>query len=68
MCHLICSLMDGLVVNDSLSRDLICFVEDRLGHDWRYAVGTGKIAAELAWAPRETFETGIARTIGWYFE
>ena len=68
MCHLICSLMDGLVVNDSLSRDLICFVEDRLGHDWRYAIGTGKIAAELAWAPRETFETGIARTIGWYFE
>ena len=42
MCHLICSLMYGPGVKDSLSRDLICFVDDRLGHDWRYPVGTGK--------------------------
>ncbi len=48
------------------ARDLIRFVEDRAGHDWRYAIDAGKISRELGYAPVETFETGIRRTIDWY--
>lgn len=48
------------------ARDLIRFVEDRAGHDWRYAIDAGKISRELGYAPAETFETGIRRTIDWY--
>jgi dTDP-glucose 4,6-dehydratase len=47
-------------------RDLIRFVEDRAGHDRRYAMDITKIQRELAWAPREKFSTGIRRTIDWY--
>lgn len=47
-------------------RDLIAFVADRPGHDRRYAIDAGKIAGELGWAPRESFESGLARTIDWY--
>jgi len=48
------------------ARDLIRFVEDRAGHDWRYAIDASKISHELGYAPVETFETGIGRTIDWY--
>jgi len=48
------------------ARDLIRFVEDRAGHDWRYAIDAGRISQELGYAPAETFETGIRRTIDWY--
>ncbi|MFO7552682.1 MAG: dTDP-glucose 4,6-dehydratase [Haliea sp.] len=48
------------------ARDLIRLVEDRAGHDWRYAIDAGKISRELGYAPAETFETGIRRTIDWY--
>ena len=44
----------------------ITFVEDRAGHDWRYAIDAGKIERELGFAPAETFETGIAKTLDWY--
>ncbi len=47
-------------------RDLIEFVEDRPGHDWRYAMGIDKALAELDWAPRWTFETGLADTVQWF--
>ena len=47
-------------------RELIRFVRDRPGHDHRYAIDGAKIAAALGVAPQETFETGIARTVGWY--
>jgi dTDP-glucose 4,6-dehydratase len=46
--------------------ELITFVADRPGHDWRYAIDAGKIRNELGFAPREQFETGIARTVDWY--
>ena len=42
------------------------FVTDRPGHDKRYAIDASKISAELDWAPRETFETGMRRTLEWY--
>lgn len=46
--------------------DLIRFVEDRPGHDRRYAIDAGKIARELGWMPQETFQTGIEKTVRWY--
>ena len=45
---------------------LISFVQDRAGHDKRYAVDTNKINEELRWFPRETFDTGLRKTIHWY--
>jgi dTDP-glucose 4,6-dehydratase len=47
-------------------RDLITFVEDRPGHDLRYAIDAGKIQRTLGWAPRETFESGLEKTVQWY--
>jgi dTDP-glucose 4,6-dehydratase len=46
--------------------DQITFVEDRLGHDQRYAIDASKIANDLGWKPVETFETGIEKTVNWY--
>ncbi len=48
--------------------DQITFVEDRLGHDQRYAIDATKIANELGWKPTETFESGIEKTVNWYLE
>jgi dTDP-glucose 4,6-dehydratase len=47
--------------------DYISFVEDRLGHDRRYAINANKIQTQLGWRPSHDFSTGIAKTIGWYF-
>ncbi|HPS40257.1 MAG TPA: dTDP-glucose 4,6-dehydratase [Candidatus Cloacimonadota bacterium] len=49
-------------------RDLITFVQDRPGHDLRYAIDAGKIQQELGWSPKETFLTGIRETIQWYLD
>jgi len=48
--------------------DLITHVADRPGHDLRYAIDAGKIARELGWTPRETFATGLRKTVRWYLE
>ena len=45
---------------------LITFVPDRPGHDWRYALDTGKIEAQLGWRPQVTLEQGLRETVGWY--
>lgn len=50
------------------SEDLIRFVQDRPGHDRRYAIDATKIRTELGWEPKYTFETGIVKTIQWYLE
>lgn len=65
----ICSLLDELRPSPagSYSR-LVNFVKDRPGHDRRYAINPSKIMKELGWEPRETFETGIRRTIQWYLD
>jgi dTDP-glucose 4,6-dehydratase len=47
-------------------KDLITFVEDRAGHDRRYAIDATKIETELGWKAEETFDTGIVKTIEWY--
>ena len=66
----ICSLMDELSPNDPVvpHRQLIKFVQDRPGHDRRYAIDTTKIEQELGWKPRETFETGLRKTVRWYLD
>ena len=46
----------------------ISFVRDRPGHDRRYAIDSSKIRSELGWTPRETFESGLARTVRWYLD
>jgi len=48
------------------TRDSIRFVTDRAGHDWRYAIDASRIMNELGYVPRESFETGIEKTIDWY--
>ena len=63
----ICDLIDELAPeNGGHSRKLITFVKDRPGHDRRYAMNAAKIEAELGWRPKETFESGIRKTIQWY--
>ncbi|WP_263784972.1 dTDP-glucose 4,6-dehydratase [Salinibacter grassmerensis] len=48
--------------------DLITFVEDRPGHDWRYAIDASKVESDLGWAPQVPFEEGLRRTVDWYVE
>jgi dTDP-glucose 4,6-dehydratase len=63
----ICDLLDELVPSGEGSRrDLITFVADRPGHDQRYAIDASKLETELGWRARETFETGIRKTVEWY--
>jgi len=68
ICRLICKLMDEKIPENAPHEKLISFVKDRPGHDWRYAIDAQKMNAELAWQPSETFETGIRKTVSWYFD
>jgi len=64
----ICQVLDEIVPRkDKRSyKEQINFVEDRPGHDKRYAIDSRKIGRELGWQPLETFETGVSKTIDWY--
>lgn len=65
----ICRLVDELVPSAAGSREsLITFVADRPGHDLRYAIDATKITRELGWRPRESFDTGLAKTVRWYLD
>jgi dTDP-glucose 4,6-dehydratase len=65
----ICSLLDELKPRKGGGHaELITFVQDRPGHDRRYAMDASKIARELGWRPRESFESGLAKTVRWYME
>ena len=59
---------DAPIVSGRRSIDLIEYVEDRRGHDRRYAINPDKANADLDYQPAETFESGIAKTIDWYLE
>ncbi|MGE8436028.1 MAG: dTDP-glucose 4,6-dehydratase [Pseudomonas palmensis] len=70
--HAICALLEELapVHPAGVARyaDLITFVQDRPGHDLRYAIDAGKIERELGWRPEETFATGLRKTVQWYLD
>ncbi len=66
----ICAILDEMrpSPNGKSYGNLISFVKDRPGHDFRYAIDASKIKTELGWTPKETFESGIKQTIEWYIE
>lgn len=65
--HKLCDILDNLQAKTFGSyRDQITYVQDRAGHDQRYAIDATKLMHELNWAPQETFETGIEKTVVWY--
>ncbi|TAN48193.1 MAG: dTDP-glucose 4,6-dehydratase [Methylococcaceae bacterium] len=67
--HTVCAILDQLrPMADGNHAALIQFIKDRPGHDRRYAIDAAKIERELGWKPRETFETGIRKTVSWYLE
>jgi len=67
--EMICDLLDEQSPSKTGSRrTLITFVPDRPGHDRRYAIDPSKIENTLGWRPRESFESGLARTVRWYLE
>ncbi len=67
---MICDLLDEMApASDTGARqDLIAFVRDRPGHDLRYAIDCSQLENELGWSPRETFVTGMRKTIQWYLD
>jgi dTDP-glucose 4,6-dehydratase len=66
--HALCDALDAIRPRAGGYRALIEFVTDRPGHDRRYAIDARKIRGELGWSPRETFESGLAKTVRWYLE
>ena len=66
----ICTILDDLRPSDNGKSysELITFVKDRPGHDFRYAINANKIQYELGWSPLESFKTGIKKTVVWYLE
>ena len=68
--EMICDVLDEIVapLPGGGRRKLITFVTDRPGHDRRYAIDFSKLQQELQWAPRETFATGLRKTISWYLQ
>jgi dTDP-glucose 4,6-dehydratase len=68
--NLLCDTLDDLQPSglEGGYRSLITFVTDRPGHDRRYAIDAGRIQRDLGWSPRETFETGLRKTVCWYLD
>ena len=66
--HALCDALQALRPREDGYRGLVKFVADRPGHDRRYAIDARKIDRELGWRPRESFESGLARTVRWYLE
>jgi dTDP-glucose 4,6-dehydratase len=68
--NIICSTLDNLKPrkNGQSYKELITFVDDRPGHDFRYAINASKINENLGWKPIENFESGIIKTINWYLD
>jgi dTDP-glucose 4,6-dehydratase len=64
----ICTLVDQMVPGDAPRESLIRHVADRPGHDERYAIDATKLETELGWRARETFDTGIEKTVRWYLD
>jgi len=65
---MICDILDEIkpAINEKPRRELITFVKDRPGHDKRYAIDFSKLNRELGWSPKESFDSGLRKTIKWY--
>ena len=68
--ELICNILQDLKpsTNSKPYKDLISFVKDRPGHDYRYAINNKKIKSNLLWKPKESFESGLLKTVQWYLQ
>ena len=66
--HTLCALLDELKPAVQSYKEQIQFVTDRPGHDRRYAIDARKIERELGWRPKETFESGMRKTVQWYLD
>jgi dTDP-glucose 4,6-dehydratase len=66
----LCAILDELAPRRDRRphAEAIAFVTDRPGHDYRYAIDASKIACELGWSPRESFDSGLRRTVAWYLD
>jgi dTDP-glucose 4,6-dehydratase len=64
----VCALLDQLKPGTTPYASLVTYVKDRPGHDRRYAIDARKIERELGWKPKESFETGIRKTVQWYLD
>ncbi len=64
----VCDLLDTIQPSEQLDsyRELITFVDDRPGHDFRYAIDASKVEEQLGWTPDEEFRTGLEKTVRWY--
>jgi dTDP-glucose 4,6-dehydratase len=66
--HTLCAILDELHPEGAPHDRLITYVKDRPGHDRRYAIDCSKLQGELGWAPKESFRTGIRKTVEWYLD
>jgi dTDP-glucose 4,6-dehydratase len=66
--HILCSILDELHPAGAPHARLITYVKDRPGHDRRYAIDCTKLQRDLGWSPKESFHTGIRKTVQWYLD
>lgn len=66
--HTICDILDEILPSKKSYKEQITFVNDRPGHDFRYAIDASKIEENLSWKADETFESGIRKTVQWYLD
>ncbi|MEM6624377.1 MAG: dTDP-glucose 4,6-dehydratase [Pseudomonadota bacterium] len=66
--RMICNELDEHMPENAPHERMICHVEDRVAHDWRYAVDTTKIWSDLRWRPEIEFRRGLSRTVDWYLQ
>ena len=64
----LCTIMDEIAPDNAPHTNLITYVKDRPGHDFRYAIDASKIKRELGWEPQETFASGLKKTVDWYLQ
>jgi dTDP-glucose 4,6-dehydratase len=64
----VCAVLDEVAPSSRPHHELITFVADRPGHDWRYAIDATRLRSELNWQPRESFESALRKTVEWYVQ